>query len=726
MPRPRSAGHLVVLSNRLPYTLREGKRGVEVERSAGGLVAALEPALAQSGGTWIGWPGPAGRAAEHLPKPEGYRLAPVRLGAREVRLYYHGFANRTLWPLFHSFPTRMDLDRRDWIAYDAVNQRFAHLAAEVAPGAELIWIHDYQLMRVGAHLRRSQPEARIGFFLHVPFPPFDLYRILPWDREILRGLLACDLVGFHCPDYASNFLDCAERLLGVRVDRERGQVEHGERTVSVGAFPLGIDYALVEKRALEAPAEEPSRVRVVLGVDRLDYTKGIPERIRAFLRLLETHPEHRERVVLLQIAEPSRGEVPEYQRLKREVDELVGDANGRFGSARWMPIHYVNRSVGPDELAVLYRDADVALVTPLRDGMNLVAKEYVASQVGDPGVLVLSRLAGAAESMREALQVNPYNTDGVAEALHQALLMDPAERTARMRALQQRERRNDVHAWLRSFLLAAAAPSRIRPVRAEEFQAWLGSELADRRLALFLDYDGTLAPIVEHPDQAHLGESMRAALAACAARPDTEVAIVSGRALADVRRRIDVPGVAFAGNHGLEIDAPGIDPLVHPDLPHFEQRSRELVAALRAIDEPGAWVEEKGASLTFHYRAVDPARHAEVAARAHAIVRDAGFQARDALCAVEGRPPIGWDKGRAVIHLLRARHGPAWSESLRVIYVGDDETDEDAFRALLGLGTTFRVGRAERATLAARRLPDVEAVETLLRWLAQRPPAGVA
>ena len=248
----REQGTLVVLSNRLPVTVREGRRGPLVERSTGGLVAALEPALSRRGGTWIGWSGAAGRGGARLPA-EGYRLLPVQLGAEEVRLYYHGFSNRTLWPLLHSLPTRMQLDAAEWVAYEAVNQRFAHLAAEAAagPGA-LIWIHDYQLLRAGAHLRRLRPEARLAFFLHVPFPPYDLFRILPWARELLRGLLACDLVGFHSPGYAANFFDCCERILGLRVDRERGQVEHGSRTVSVGSFPLGIDYALVERRAREA------------------------------------------------------------------------------------------------------------------------------------------------------------------------------------------------------------------------------------------------------------------------------------------------------------------------------------------------------------------------------------------------------------------------------------------------------------------------------------------
>jgi trehalose 6-phosphate synthase/phosphatase len=725
MPPDASEGRLVVLSNRLPFRVRKGRHGAEVERSSGGLVAALGPAMARHGGTWVGWPGGALDVGGRLPTPDGYELAPIALSAQEVRLYYHGLSNRTLWPLLHSFPTRMELDRTEWLAYEAVNERFAARAAELVEKDTLVWIHDYQLMRAASPLRRARPDARIAFFLHVPFPPHDTFRILPWDREILRGLLACDLVGFHSPGYAANFMDCAERTLGLRVDRERGVVEHGERTVAVGAFPLGIDYVEVEVRAAAAdPLAGAGAERLVLGVDRLDYTKGIPERIRAFVRFLELHPEHAGRVVLIQIAEPSRGEVPEYQRLKREVDELVGAVNGRFGTASWTPIRYVNRSVGPDELASLYREAEVALVTPLRDGMNLVAKEYVASQVGEPGVLILSKLAGAAETMREALQVNPYNVDAVAACLHEALLMDAVERSARMRALRFRERQNDVHAWLRDFLRAASSPARIRPVDEEDVQAWLGTEVAGHPVALFLDYDGTLAAIVDHPSEARLERGMEDALADCARRPDTEVAIVSGRAIADVRGRIAIPGVDFAGNHGLEVEGEGIPRFEHPDLPHFSERSRQLADELRKEPEPGVWVEEKGASLTVHYRRAELDRHADIAERAHKTIREAGFQARDAICAVEARPPIGWDKGRAVLHLLRERHGPDWSERYRVVYVGDDDTDEDAFRLLLGLGVTFRVGRAERPTLATRRLPNLEAVETLLRWIADRPEAG--
>jgi len=715
-------GRLVVVSNRLPVTLRRSHSGISVERSAGGLVTALEPSMRQCGGVWVGWAGGELHANEQLPADAApCALVPVPLSTTEVRRFYHGFSNRTLWPLFHSLPERTQLDRLDWECYETVNRRFAEAVHEAADEGDLIWIHDYHLLRCAPRLRELRPNARIAFFLHVPFPSYDLYRILPWYRELLRGALACDLVGFHCPGYVSNFLDCVERLLGERVDRDSGRIEHGARTVKVADFPLGIDYERFEAMAHEAPETRSSGERLVLGVDRLDYTKGIPERILAFERLLELHREHREKVVLMQIAVPSRAQVAEYQALKREIDELVGRVNGRFGTPGWSPIRYLYRSIPQERLVALYRDAEVALVTPLRDGMNLVAKEFVACQVDEPGVLVLSRMTGAAETMAEAISVNPYNVDSVAEALHRALAMSPDDRLARVRALQRRERENDLGSWLESFLVAARAPQDgLRPVDSDDFERWLGEMLQGWPLALFLDYDGTLSEIAAHPAQALLGRTMREALAACSRRADTDVTIVSGRALEDVREMVGLENVTYAGNHGLEIAGPGLATFRHPDIEHYTERAHELKRALARLAEPGVWTEAKGASLTLHFRSADPTRHLRIAEEARAIVANAGFQPRDAHCAVEARPPIGWDKGHAVLHVLRERHGPAWSERLRVVYVGDDETDEDAFRALQGLGATFCVGPADRPTQARRRLRDVAAVEALLHWVVAR------
>jgi alpha,alpha-trehalose-phosphate synthase [UDP-forming] len=356
----------------------------------------MEPAMRQRGGVWIGWPGAKLRPDERLDTPDSpYELHPIALSGNETKRFYHGFSNGALWPLFHSLPERMALDRRNWEIYESVNERFAEAALEEMRDDDLVWVHDYHLALCPEFIRRRRPDARIAFFLHIPFPPYDVYRILPSYRAILRGLLACDLVGFHSPGYVSNFQECVERLLGARVDRETGTIEHGDHTVHVGAFPLGIDYTEYEQRAREAPRpKRPTRERIVLGVDRLDYTKGIPERMMAYERMLELHKEHRGEVTLIQIAVPSREQVTEYQSLKREIDELVGRINGRFGTSLWTPIRYIHRSIPPQRLSALYRDSSVALVTPLRDGMNLVAKEFVASQTEDPGVLVLSRMAG--------------------------------------------------------------------------------------------------------------------------------------------------------------------------------------------------------------------------------------------------------------------------------------------------------------------------------------------
>jgi trehalose 6-phosphate synthase/phosphatase len=721
-----TGGELVVAANRLPISVHRGSGGLEAKPSPGGLVSALEPVLRKRGGTWVGWPGIALRPHEELHFEDlPYRLAPVGLSEAEIRRYYYGFSNRTLWPLLHSMPDRARFERRDFEVYDEVNQRFAEAVRVEADRAALVWIHDYQLMQVPQKLRHDT-EARIAFFLHIPFPPYDLFRLLPWDRELLEGLLGADLIGFHTHGYAWNFLDCVERRLGTRVDREAMLIEFGDRTVRVGAFPIGIDFEAFEARARDGSAGVDQlaggkRDKLILGVDRLDYTKGIPERFRAFERLLEKHPSYREHVTLLQIAVPSRSQVAAYRELKREIDELVGRINGRFATAQWSPIRYLYRSFDQDRLALLYRDSDVALITPLRDGMNLVAKEYVACQVANPGVLVLSSLAGASETMREALALNPLDVAGSAETLHRALSMGEEERASRMAALRRRERRDNIDHWVQSFLEAGQADvAALAPITGADFEAWLSPHLKRYRLALFLDYDGTLTPLVEHPSKAQLSEETRRALHEIQQRGDTDIAIVSGRSLADVEGMVGIDGVVYAGNHGLEINGHDIDLFLHEDLVHYRMRTEELAKDLSAAAVEGAWTEVKGPTLTFHYREAPRNLHSELVERAIDIIHDAGYQAREAHYAVEARPPIGWDKGRAVLHVLRTRYGPAWSERVRVIYVGDDQTDEDAFRLLAGLAVTFRVGPAHTPTLASRRLPNVGGVEALLGWLAQR------
>lgn len=453
--------NLILVSNRLPVTVKRTQGAIERVRSSGGLVSAFEPVLEDRGGLWVGWPGTELRDDETLTDPDDpFEIVPVHIPRGEVRGYYNGFSNRTLWPVFHTLPGDATFHEREWAAYERANQRFADVVARRAGDDAAVVVNDYHLMLLPEMLaERCRRDVAVAFFLHIPFPPYDVFRVLPWARRLLRGVLAADLVAFHTQNYVRNFLDCVARLTEFDVRPRSGTVEVDGRTIRVASLPIGIDFRHYESLARSAPERSHASERIVLGVDRLDYTKGIPQRLHAFARLLENHPDHRGRVAMVQLAVPSRAEVKEYRELKRQIDELVGRINGRFATERWTPIRYLYRAVSQERLAAMYRDADVAFVTPLRDGMNLVAKEYVACQVGDPGVLVLSHMAGAAETMREALRVNPYNVEDSAGKLHLALTMPRSERAHRMERLRARERRMNVHVWARRLLrrLAAAA-----------------------------------------------------------------------------------------------------------------------------------------------------------------------------------------------------------------------------------------------------------------------------
>jgi len=724
-PGAPAPGGLVVVSNRLPFEIRWVSGEAQFRRSPGGLVTALDAVLSEQGGVWVGWPGVEHEPGEVLPVPPSaprvtYR--PVALTAREVTHYYGGFANGTLWPLFHYFIARTRIDAASWRAYARVNGRFAAEAVAASTSGSLVWVHDYQLMLVPELVRRRAPDRRIAFFLHIPFPAADVFRILPWSRVLLRGLLGADLVGFHVPEYAEHFLTCAERLLGCEVDHAAGRVYHEGRTVSVEAHPISIDGAQQERLAQQAPAPVPGEIAEIVGVDRLDYTKGILERLQAVERLLERHPEYRGRVVYTQLMVPSRLRVDEYQAIKREIDETVGRVNGRFSDRGWAPVRYLVHPLGPEDLAALYRSAAVALVTPLRDGMNLVAKEYVASQVEEQGVLVLSETAGAAAELPEALIVNPYDIDAVADSLHRALEMPAAERRARMSALRHRVRANDVWGWLRRFLDAADAASR-RRLRSESpadalrrrLEPWLAARTS---LTLFLDYDGTLAPIVDRPEDAHLGEEARRALEQAVRAPDLDTVIVSGRALSDVRAFVGIEGLTYVGDHGFEMEGPGLT-YTHPGAERFAQAMARAADELASLPFEGALVQRKRATVAYHVRSVAEARRPMAVRAAEKVLRRHRLAVLVGRSVVEALPPLAWDKGQAVLHLLRQRVGEDWSSRVAALYAGDDTTDELAFRSLRGIGRSIRIGPAEGGVSAADySLPGPDDLVQLVRWLA--------
>ncbi|MDQ3032373.1 MAG: trehalose-6-phosphate synthase, partial [Myxococcota bacterium] len=452
---------LLVLSNRLPPSAPPGEG--ERARNVGGLVAALEPALASRGGMWLGWSGRArgGTRELALDRSTTPERASFDLEPRWLDLYYNGFSNRSLWPLFHGLPGRARYLDEEWSAYVEVNEVFASSAARLAAPDATVWVHDYHLMLAGAGLRRRRVGKRLGFFLHIPFPPVDLFETIPWARELIDGLLAFDLLGFHTQRYVANFVACACAIGGA--EPTVGGVRIGDRVVRAGCFPLGIDPAPFEDpEDDEVSADEIAQLhaslvdrKLVLGIDRLDYTKGIPERLRAFARMLELFPEQHARVSMVQVAVPSRSDVPEYAEQRRAIETLVGHINGMHGEAHWVPVRYLYRAYGRAHLARLYRAAQVGFVTPLRDGMNLVAKEYVAAQdADDPGVLLLSRFAGAAEGMPDALLTNPYHCDGMAKDLARALTMERDERIARHVKLLAGVHATTSASWAKSFLAA--------------------------------------------------------------------------------------------------------------------------------------------------------------------------------------------------------------------------------------------------------------------------------
>ena len=461
---------LLIVSNRLPFTVRLAKGMPELVPSSGGLATALRGVHERGGTLWLGWSGVPTGLAPAAQEEIDLRLAErgalgVPLTEHEIGGFYRRYANEVLWPVLHDRPQLAHLDPADWATYRAVNARFAEaIARELRPG-DRVWIHDYHLMLVPRFLRERSPDALVGYFLHTPFPALESLRRLPHAHRaaLLDGVLGADMLGFHTSGDASRFLESVQSTLG-RITNAH-EVRDGDRRVRVQACPISIDFAAMDARAADpgviARAEAMRRRggALMVGVDRLDYTKGIPERLRAFAELLTRHPEHQGTLRLFQLVVPSREEIPAYRALRTEVDSLVANINARFGNAEWTPIEYVYATVDAATLAMLYRAADVMVVTPLRDGMNLVAKEFVASRSDDDGVLVLSQQAGASDELRAALLVDPTDVASLADVYARALTMSPPERRVRMRRLRRIVRRHDVHQWVRACLLSLGTHS---------------------------------------------------------------------------------------------------------------------------------------------------------------------------------------------------------------------------------------------------------------------------
>ncbi|HSE66240.1 MAG TPA: bifunctional alpha,alpha-trehalose-phosphate synthase (UDP-forming)/trehalose-phosphatase [Gemmatimonadales bacterium] len=721
----------ILVSNRLPVTIRASADGVTLTDSHGGLATGLRGIHRGGDGVWIGWPGPIHQLASDVLPSVDRELAdrgyvPVHLTREEIRGFYHGFSNEVLWPLFHYLIQQVPLAPRHWEEYERVNLRFAEVVARHCGPHDEVWIHDYQLMRLPALLRRLRPSLRIGFFLHIPFPAYEVFRILPMRRQLLEGLLGADLIGFHIRSYAQHFTASVSRLLGVPLS-DAGRFEYEGRTPVVGVFPMGIDMARFEGvdagspfSADRGPMVSARSGKILVGIDRLDYTKGIPRRLLAFEHLLRTPPELRERVTLVQVAVPSRTGVRAYRRFRRRVDAMVGRINGTFGTPGWTPVRYLYRGFNQSELVGLFRSADVMLVTPVRDGMNLVAKEFIASRIDGDGVLVLSEFTGAAEELAEAVEVNPFDIAESAEVYASALAMSRQERRARMLALRARIRANPVEQWSDRFLTRLRTLPRLSGAQGNNFvSAEQVSRLTARMrgapgLVLALDYDGTLAPFAALPDLAIPDDEILRLLAALAARPATSVHLVSGRQREVLESWFGELDLGLHAEHGAWSRNSGDDQwqrhvAVHP-LPYDE-----LVALAKTFSDrtPGSMIERKSAGLAWHFRLAHPDLGV---LRAEALIGEVRRRFEPETVevlrgerVVEVRP-TGVNKGLVINRLQQTQA----SRDL-VVALGDDSTDEDMFAALSPGNLGVHVGPGP--TGAHFRLRDVAASRAFLRGL---------
>ncbi|HEU5223523.1 MAG TPA: bifunctional alpha,alpha-trehalose-phosphate synthase (UDP-forming)/trehalose-phosphatase [Candidatus Lumbricidophila sp.] len=717
---------LVLVSNRLPVDFTPDDTGAPGwSTSPGGLVAALQPIAQAANGVWVGWPGVADLALDPFVH-EGVQLVPVSLTSTEIADYYEGFANATLWPLCHDLIAAPVFRREWWHTYSEVNRRFAEASAELAAPGATVWVHDYHLMLVPRMLRELRPDLRIGYFHHIPFPELGIFSQLPWRRQVLEGLLGCDVVGFQRGSDARNVLRAVRRLLHLPTQGALIEVPAGDgrRNVLARSVPISIDVdefarlaqdPAVIARATAIRAELGQPTRLLLGVDRLDYTKGIGHRLAAFGELLAEHRLAAGECVLVQVASPSRECVDSYRQLRDEIELAVGRINGDQSTLGHQPVVYLHQHIDRAELVALYFAADVLLVTALRDGMNLIAKEYVASRSGVDGVLVLSEFAGAGDELRQAIKVNPHDLDALKQAIVDAVEMPRVEQTRRMRALRRTVRQHDVRHWADTFLGAVQARA-LRP-GFDAISPSLGSALRTLvrapRVLIALDFDGTLAGFHVDPDQVQMNARSRTAITRLSALTETPIALISGRGLENLRRAARVPtDVLLSGSHGAEgwlgsgesaaelsdTEASGLDALV------------ELLEA-EAAAHAGAWVEPKPVGAVFHVRRMSRA----AAAAALTAARDRVGATFPHLVARSGRAIVEFSlradtKGTAIDRLRDAIGGA------RVLFIGDDVSDEDGFAALRRGDVGVKVG--DGPTLARHRVATIDDVASVLDLVA--------
>ncbi|SFC36082.1 trehalose 6-phosphate synthase/phosphatase [Parapedobacter composti] len=718
----------IIVSNRLPIKIKDEGEGYALQPSEGGLATGLASIHAQGENSWIGWPGVSIDDEEQQiffrSKLKESRLVPIFLSDREIKGFYEGFSNEVLWPIFHYIPPYANYDLTNWEIYTRVNEKFRDVVLEHADPEDTIWIHDYQLLLLPGLLREALPDASIGFFQHIPFPSQELFRLIPWRRELLQGMLGADLLGFHTFDDVRHFISSATRLTATNNNSNRLEVE--DRTVFAEPFPMGIDSRRFsalssDERVLKRVSELKATFKeqkIVLSIDRLDYSKGILQRLEAFELFLQQHPQFHKQVTLYMVVVPSRDTVPQYRELKDQIDRVVGHINGQYGQYDWYPVAYFYHGYPVEEIAALYNAADICLVTPMRDGMNLVSKEYIASRNDENGVLVLSEMAGAAKELIDALIVNPNNIHDISNALFTALNMPPAEMKRRMASMRKIVFKFNVQHWAALFMSRLQEIKNVQSAtRARLVGTSIEADIVNRyrnassRL-LLLDYDGTLVGFQDDIDKASPDDELYELLDALEADIHNDLVIISGRKHSTLEKWFQGRPYSLVAEHGVWTKEPGTDWRLKSGLSNAWKEEVSTLMESYADRTPGAFVEEKSFSLAWHYRRV---QRDLGALRAHELIdslRDYsaayGLQLLDGDKVVEIRS-AEVNKGRATLDILHENRYDF------ILSIGDDRTDEDTFQALPPDAFTIKVGTEVSA--AKYYLKQQQDVRRLLRNL---------
>ncbi|MEZ7971348.1 MAG: bifunctional alpha,alpha-trehalose-phosphate synthase (UDP-forming)/trehalose-phosphatase [Cyclobacteriaceae bacterium] len=698
-------GKTIIISNRLPVKIEQENNELVYKASEGGLATGLNSVFKQGNNLWVGWPG---LAIEKSQEEEVHsnlikqHMKPVFLSTEEIEDFYEGFSNETLWPNFHYFNQYTVYKEELWLAYQRVNQKFAEIVSEELEDDDTVWIHDYQLLLLPQLIRAISPNATIGFFLHIPFPSYESFRLLPWRRELLNGMLGADFLGFHTYDDMRHFLSSVNRLAGL--GNSNGTIKVKNRLIKADALPMGIDY---EKYA--ASAQDPETlarearyresigtVKLILSIDRLDYSKGIPQRLRAFELFLSKYPDFKEKVSLFMVVVPSRDSVSKYKQLKEEIDLLVGRINGQFSKLNWTPIHYFYRSFPLPALSAFYRISDVALVSPMRDGMNLVCKEYVASRLDKKGVLILSEMAGASKELSDAIIVNPNDIHQLVEAMHKALTMPEALQIESMTSMQKSLKRYNIHAWVKLFM------DELANVKKE--QSHLKTRLIDNQLSeeikhaykqskerlIFLDYDGTLVGFNENPDDSKPDQELIEILERLTKDKNNHIVIISGRGRQFLEEWMKPYSLDIVAEHGVWIKRMG-KPFKTFIKINASWKKETLSLLERYVNRtPGSFVEEKDYSLVWHYRKVETGlgevRTRELTSHLKYMTANENLEVLEGDMIVEIKNSE-INKGKAAQKLMEI-----YPEADFLLALGDDFTDEDTFKAMPEEAYTIKVG----------------------------------